>query len=433
MTQFYTHHVRMETLFSSVGANRKDYIMMKEQIHDINLHYKSLLKKIGHHNARKLRYKKILTSASKTSSREIFEKICDFKNGISPNDLTDLIKKMTNASTWIGHTYLRYLISHVNFTSYGNSISNSEKVEDILEHVRRGIPLNGRYSHDDIFKAIYDECELRHYFPDHKPALRIPKTNVTVVLISGVLNEIFSTAAFERGADHLCQISQAKYITTNVKGTKSSEHNSELIAKQLQKYIEENPEEKLWLIGFSKGGVDALHFMRNHKIFCERNVIGLSTVASPILGSDHVNNKFIGVLNQLHKLSDNPIYKYIEETRGVLGPDFQKSLSSSHQRVWFRHNHQELPKSPFYTSVAFESSWYESHLWMILTKLIFRSRKSNDGVVDVENASFPSYFNGINLGILRGHHLVGTRSSHFCQEALMESHLIFLKYLGLID
>jgi hypothetical protein len=68
----------------------------------------------------------------------------------------------------------------------------------------------------------------------------------------------------------------------------------------------------------------------------------------------------------------------------------------------------------------------------MLTKAFFRSHKSNDGVVDVENAQFPTYFNGINLGILEGHHLVGSRSSFYDQEALMKAHLIFLNYKKLI-
>ena len=65
---------------------------------------------------------------------------------------------------------------------------------------------------------------------------------------------------------------------------------------------------------------------------------------------------------------------------------------------------------------------------MILTKAIFRSQKNNDGIVDVENAQFPYYFSGINLGVLKGHHLVGSRSSFYDQEALMKAHLIYLNY-----
>ena len=109
--------------------------------------------------------------------------------------------------------------------------------------------------------------------------------------------------------------------------------------------------------------------------------------------------------------------------------EFQRSLSSDYQSNWFQNNHKSLPTLGFYTSVALEAEWYESHIWMVLTKLLFQSNESNDGVVDTKNAHFPNYFNGINLGILRGHHLIGTRSSFYTQEALLEAHLVMLDFL----
>ena len=51
---------------------------------------------------------------------------------------------------------------------------------------------------------------------------------------------------------------------------------------------------------------------------------------------------------------------------------------------------------------------------------------------DVENAQFPHFFKGMNLGVLEGHHLVGSRSSLYDQEALMKAHLIFLRYKKLV-
>lgn len=385
------------------------------------------------HTARKDRYKKILAKAAHTSSHEILESVFDLKNGISPTDLLNIGKQLTNAGTWIGHSYLRYLISHANFKHDGNKPSRSEEEEIILDHLINNIPLNERFSHAEIFKTIYNEREFQHYYPNYKSPLRIPKTNITMVLISGVFNEIFSTAAFERGAAHMSENLGVKYFAADVHGSKDSDHNSELIKEQLDKYILENPNEKLWLFCFSKGGVDSLRFLNRYSDFANRHVVGFSAVASPILGSDHVNNKLVSTISKIHELKDSKIYHLINERGGILAKAFQDSLSSTHQRVWFRKNHKTLPKNPFYSAVAFEASWYESHLWMMLTKVIFKSAKSNDGIVDAENALFPSYFNGLNLGILKGHHLVGTRSSFYCQEALLESHIIIFKYLGLLD
>ena len=69
---------------------------------------------------------------------------------------------------------------------------------------------------------------------------------------------------------------------------------------------------------------------------------------------------------------------------------------------------------------------------MIATKLLFASSKSNDGVVDIDSAFFPDYFKSINLGVIKGHHLIGARSSGYAQESLILTHIIFLKYMNLI-
>ena len=69
---------------------------------------------------------------------------------------------------------------------------------------------------------------------------------------------------------------------------------------------------------------------------------------------------------------------------------------------------------------------------MVATKILFASSKNNDGVVDIDNAFFPSYFESIKLGVIKGHHLIGARSSAYAQESLVMTHIIFLKYLNLI-
>ena len=91
-------------------------------------------------------------------------------------------------------------------------------------------------------------------------------------------------------------------------------------------------------------------------------------------------------------------------------------------------NFSYLPQNLFYSSLALQSDWRDGHVWMILAKLFFQSKNPNDGVVDIKSARYPHYFHGVNLGILNGHHLIGTRTSEFPQEALLEAHIIFKDY-----
>jgi hypothetical protein len=251
-------------------------------------------------------------------------------------------------------------------------------------------------------------------------------------LVSGVLNEIFSTPAFKRGAENLLDQHNIKHIAPIVDGKKGSRENALLLKKQINQYMEENPNEKLWFFCFSKGGIDTLHYLKTEGEELSPNILGFSFIATPIMGSDHVNNKFLKLVNTVVKVPEEVSKLVLGKKIDFFAKELQKSLSRSYRESWFKKHHKSLPQKPFYSAIAFESKWHQSHVWMMLTKAFFRSQNSNDGVVDVENAQFPSYFKGINLGILEGHHLVGSRSSFYDQEALMTAHLIFLNYKNLI-
>ena len=251
-----------------------------------------------------------------------------------------------------------------------------------------------------------------------------------MLLVSGVLNEIFSTPAFERGAKYIKENYNINFDYCPTSGIKDVTENSRMIKEHIDELIKDD--RSVWFFTFSKGGIDTLHFLKEYGEEIGDKVAGLSTVASPILGSERVNHKVLQLINRLHRLENNLVYKALDKHFDVLFKDFQKSLSSEFQENWFKENYYFLPTNMFYTALALESHWYESHIWMVLTKLFFQSQSINDGIVDAERALYPDYFQGINLGILKGHHLSGTRSSDYIQEALIEAHIVFLNYLGLL-
>ena len=109
---------------------------------------------------------------------------------------------------------------------------------------------------------------------------------------------------------------------------------------QLIEYVEANPNDKLWLLAFSKGGIDTLHFLHDNREFAEKHVVGLSSIASPILGSEHEDHKLIQLMNKVHDFSDNKIYQFFDKKVDVLLKDFQQSLSSDYQKAWFKNNYQ---------------------------------------------------------------------------------------------
>lgn len=376
--------------------------------------------------------KDTLLTAASISAEEINEKITEIVKNPKPLQLVSLVKTLTNSGVWVSTSTLRYLLSVVDFTSHIEEKKEDDKVEMILDYVSRGedLPID-EVSHEEIFKTIYNELEFSHYHPSYQSKLKLPDANVTIVLVSGVLNEIFSTPAFERGALHLSKEIGVKVFSPEVKGTKGTKTNAKLLEEQLFEYAEKNPEEKLWIFAFSKGGLDSLHFLKDNPDFANEHIIGLSTIASPILGSPHTDHKLLKLINGIHKFEDTKLYKFLEKEQDLLFREIYDSLSHRYQTPWFERNHQFLPENLFYTSMAFSSSWHESHLYMILAKLFFLSNELNDGVVEANQANFPAYFHrGHNLGVIKGHHLVGMRSSQYCQEALLEAHIIFLHYLN---
>ncbi len=363
-----------------------------------------------------------LKKAAGTSIIEINDSLQLFLSKPTALSLANLLKNMFNSGIWLSKSYLELLFSLLEMVEEsGFDPANNDSLE-LLRNISEGRAFDKAISDADLFKLILGERRHFHLNPSYKPVTKINRTNVRLVLISGVFNEIFSTAAFERGAKHLQSNGYLNFSTINVTGTKSSRHNAELINEQLKNI--KIKDEKIWLLGYSKGGVDALHFLRSH--FKEHlEIIGLSTIATPIMGTNHPNNKIIKMLTSFSRFR---LYQFLDQGKDIFIQGLQNSLRSDVRHSWFFRNHERLPQDIFYSALGFQAKWIESHVWMMLTKLLFQSKHPNDGVVDAQFAQFPSFFNAYNLGITEGHHLVGTRSSEYPQEALLESLLIFLKY-----
>lgn len=368
----------------------------------------------------------VLSYASTTSLEEFVFNIQKIKSSHTKKDFLKSLLSVTNSSIWLSRSAFVVLRSFFDIRQLENQNYRNERAQEILAGIINKRTVDATDA--EIFKTIYTELTHAHLHSDHKTPLCVPPVNVTIVLVSGVLNEIFSTPAFKRGAENLLDQHNIKHIAPLVDGKKGSRENSVLLRKQINQYILENPEEKLWFFCFSKGGIDTLHFLKSESADLSPNILGISFIATPILGSDHLNHKILRLVNAFGKVPEEVSKKILGKKVDFLAKELQKSLSRNYRANWFKRNHKILPQTPFYTAIAFKSKWHQSHVWMMLAKAFFRSQKCNDGVVDVENAQFPSYFNGINLGILEGHHLVGSRSSFYDQEALMQAHLIFLNY-----
>ncbi len=387
-------------------------------------------KNFSQYRSRIQKRKDVLSYAKTTSAEEI---VFNLQKLIKLKDKKDVLKtvlSITNSSIWLSRSAFTVLKSYFDVSAIDDLDLHTERAQDIIANVINKRTVDA--TDQEIFKTIYHELAHSHLVDDYKTSLKMPKVNVTIVLVSGVLNEIFSTPAFKRGAETLLDKYDIKHIAPIVDGKKGARENSLALKKQIEEYMENNPEERLWFFCFSKGGIDTLHYLRSKGEKLSSNIVGFSFIATPIMGSDHVNSRLLKLANAIGKVPEAVSKKVLGKEIDLIASELQKSLNKNFRESWFKRNHKLLPSKPFYTAIAFESKWHDSHVWMMLTKALFRSQKSNDGIVDVENAQFPFYFKGTNLGVLEGHHLVGSRSSFYDQEALMQAHLIYLDYKKLL-
>lgn len=382
----------------------------------------------GQYRSRLKKRSEALMYAKRTAQKEFFTHLKKIKSP-NPDEKQERLRSLvslTNSSIWVSRSALKLLKSSVDWRFLENDNHKSTRAQEILSGVASGRTVEAEDR--EVFDVIYRELTHSHLHHHNESVLRMPVVNITIILVSGVFNEYFSTPAFKRGAEKLLDKYNIKHFTPNVHGTKGARENAIALKKQIDLFIEKNPNEKLWFFCFSKGGIDSLHFLKNEGENISPQILGFSFVATPILGSTHVNHRLFKLANAIGKVPEHVTSKILGKKIDLLAKELQKSLCKNYRENWFRRNHKALPTRPFYTAIGFESKWHQSHIWMMLTKAFFQSRTANDGIVDIENAQFPSYFKGMNLGIIEGHHLVGSRSSFYDQEALFKAHLIFLRY-----
>lgn len=248
---------------------------------------------------------KTFSYASSTSFEEILFNIQKVKSTPTKKDLLKSLLSITNSSIWVSRSALVVFKSFLDIRPLENSNLLSEKAQEILAGVINKSSVLA--SDATIFNTIYSELTYSHLHKEYKSSLRVPTPDITIVLVSGVLNEIFSTPAFKRGAENLLDEFKIKHIAPIVDGKKGSRENSILLKKQIQSYLVDNPNEKLWFFCFSKGGIDTLHFLKSEGESLSPNILGISFIATPIMGSEHVNHKILKILNTLAKLQEEEI------------------------------------------------------------------------------------------------------------------------------
>lgn len=379
----------------------------------------SLEDELSDYLARTRKSRNFLKLAATTSAAEIQSSALYLKKAPSLLGTLILARSLFNSGTWLANSTSRVITNHLGAIKGQTFPERDERLHKYCQSLLEGRAVSISPSFfPGVFELLFEKLE-------QKPVECLEfykRDDICLVLVPGVFNEFFSTAAFERGAKYLSEKYGLSYISPRISGTKSSTSNSKSLYNSLKAYTEINPTKKLWLLGFSKGGIDALHMMADYPEWANTHIKGLSTIASPILGTKTLNLRTKKLIDRLNNVTDKVFRREIL----FFLSEFQASLAKEERDSWFEVNRAALPEGPFYSSLGLFSQWYESHVWMMMAKVLLKIEGENDGVVELDHSRFPDDFNSVNLGAIKGHHLIGNRSSYYAQEALLEAmYLLF--------
>ena len=270
------------------------------------------------------RQKKNLGRALETSLKELARDLCLLATSHPKQKirrLTLLGRDTFGAGCWVGYAYYLLWKSLYDVKRYDTSHLKSPDHEKMILKMlskesgasKRLLPKSAASA---LFKAAFYEFRQNEIDPTYIPAIKCPRPqNLSICLISGVFNELFKTHAFERGVQDICQHLNLEYFTTNTSGIRSSQYNSRLLEKQILDYSLENKHKKIWLMAYSKGGIDALHLLHNRPTLANKPIVGLSTLASPILGSEHLDHLLLKAVNVVDQ---NKVYNKLNKGKDLL-------------------------------------------------------------------------------------------------------------------
>ena len=280
-------------------------------------------KSFSQYRSRIKKRKDVLSYAKSTSAEEIvfnLQKLIKLKE---KKDILTTVLSITNSSIWLSRSAFTVLKSYFDVRTIDDLDLHTERAQDIIGNVINKRTVDA--TDQEIFKTIYHELAHSHLVDAYKTSLKMPKVKVTIVLVSGVLNEIFSTPAFKRGAEALLDKYEIKHIAPAVDGKKGARENSLALKKQIEEYMDKNPEERLWFFCFSKGGIDTLHYLRSKGEKLSNNIVGFSFIATPIMGSDHINSKLLKLANSIGKIPEAISKNVLGKEIDLIAIELQKS------------------------------------------------------------------------------------------------------------
>jgi hypothetical protein len=283
-----------------------------------------------------------------------------------------------------------------------------------------------------LFEEVFNERKIvEDIYPQKLQTLyNLDKIgDTTFVYVPGIYNSIFNNEIFGMGIDALKNNFGLRVMSAPVVSACDSNYNGSKILNFIKndiKFREERgrSKQKYFLLGYSKGAVDALYALNSDKDFTKKNISGLLSIASPLNGAAILAKSDVPIM-LLELLGSENIPAVCRSKNWA-----SKTITPNSTNEFYKENSEGLADLTRYYSLTFESDIRDSHIWMQATKQIAQFQEPNDGVVSVSSSKFPASFSSVDLGTVKADHLAGIVASDFSQVALFESLAITLEKIG---
>lgn len=281
-----------------------------------------------------------------------------------------------------------------------------------------------------LFGEVFKERELLRQVeqPSVATLYDAPVPEVALVYVPGIFGELFDDEIWRRGVRSVREQLGMRTITAVTDGRCSSSDNANALLQQLRDDTERRlargyARPRYLLVGYSKGGLDALHALARDPQFAERQVAAVVTIATPHGGTPVAERADLPEA-LLRAVITRPRAAACDTSRAV-----ESLWPATRAAFWSNEGQRVVAQVPVYT-LSLHADMREAHPWMKLTKRIGRFAEENDGVVTRSAARIPDGLPSVHLGALRGDHIAARSASAFPQESVLESVVLTLNELG---
>ena len=258
-----------------------------------------------------------------------------------------------------------------------------------------------------------------------------PLSDITVALVPGIYGELFDQEIWQRGLAAVRERLGVRTIDVPVDGRCGSSINAPTILRSLRDDTRRRLERgykrpRYLLVGYSKGGTDAIDALLLDSTFARNQITALVTVATPHMGSLVAERAALpAALVRAGSAFSAPAAC---DSIGAA-----ESLFPAVRAAFWSANSNRVAAATKLFSVSLTSTMHDAHPWMKVAKRIGQFTEANDGVVALSASRFPQSVPAIDLGRVNGDHIAGRIASSFPQEAFFEALVITMGELGVLD